>query len=298
MPSPKPVRFRVVDRENGNTLVVLLARRLPGGSADAARNLIKAGAVYLGHLRVRIPGQRVVTGERVTVYPAAEADQELGPESVVFVHRDPSFVVLDKPAGIPVAQTKHSARGTLAEALRRVLSSEGVLRPYVGVVHRLDQGASGLILFTIRGVANKSLHRQFVDHTIGRTYRVLLRGDGPLTARCDAPLIEKAGGGVEVAREGQARAKPATSEFRKLEARAPRDDASLYEVELTTGRTHQIRVHAAELGHPVVGDRRYGPDAAEDSRLHLHAHKLAFEHPIDGSAIALESELPPWAVAT
>lgn len=276
-------------------LAQLVARRMPDCTIEQARELVKAGAVYMGHLRVRVPTVRVANGERITVHPDALADRELGSDAVVFAHRDPSFVVLDKPAGVPVAATRESARGTLSEALRRVLEREGMSRPYVGVVHRLDRGASGLVLFTIRGVANQSLHKQFVDHAIARSYRVLVHGDAKAELDCDLPLVESHSGTSKVA-SGDPNAKPARTRFRRLEAAHPREGTSLLEAELETGRHHQIRVHAAALGHAVVGDRRYGT-ADGDERLHLHAWRLAFTHPIDGTAITVVAELPEWARA-
>jgi len=290
------VRFRVVPQEEGTKLAQLLARRLPDTTIDQARELVKAGAVYMGQLRVRVPTVRVAGGDRITVYPEALAEHELPLESVVFVHRDPHFVVLDKPAGVPVAATRESSRGTLAEALRRVLEREGLVRPYVGIVHRLDRGASGLLLFTIRSVANKSMHQQFVGHRIERSYRLLVHGDAPAQATCDLPILEMHSGTSKVA-AGNPHARGATTHFRRLVAAAPRPGTSLWEAELETGRHHQIRVHAAALGHPVVGDRRYGTDASSGAAegLHLHAWRLALVHPIDGTPITVVAALPEWA---
>jgi len=252
--------------------------------------------VYMGHLRVRVPTVRVVTGERITVYPEALADEELTGDAVVIVHRDPHFVVLDKPIGVPVAATRESARGTLSEALRRALEREGMVRPYVGIVHRLDRGASGLVLFTLRSVANQSLHKQFVEHAIQRSYRVLVHGDAPAELSCELPLLEQHSGTSKVAPDNP-RAKPAHTRFRRLVAAHPRPGTSLLAAELETGRHHQIRVHAAALGHAVVGDRRYGPAADMEARLHLHAWRLAFTHPIDGTPVTVVAELPEWARA-
>jgi RluA family pseudouridine synthase len=290
------VRFRVVPQEEGTMLFQLVARRLSDLSTHAAKDLVRAGAVYVGHLRVRIPTVRVVAGERITIHPRALEVAEAAPDLVRFVHRDPSFVIVDKPPGIPVASTREHARGTLAEALRRALEREGLVRPYVGVVHRLDQGASGLVLYTIRDIANKSLHRQFVEHSIRRSYRVLVHGDCPDTFECEAPLVERPGGrGVRVDRDGHPRAKPAHTRFTRLRPAAPIDGTSLLQVELVTGRTHQIRVHAAERGFPVVGDRRYGSPDDPAERLHLHAWRLEFTHPLDGTTVTAQTELPAWA---
>jgi len=291
-----PVRFRVVDSEEGTLLFNLIARRMGTISAQEGRDLIKAGGVYVGHLRVRVPTVRVVPGERITVYPEALEHRPLPASSVKFVHRDSAFVVLDKPAGVPVAQTKQSSRGTLSEVLRRVLAQEGMKRPYVGVVHRLDHRASGLVLFTIRDIANKSIHRQFVDHTIERDYRLLVAGNPPETMQCDAPLLERRDGRVSVAEAGESAARDARTHFRRLVAREdPGGGRVLLEARLETGRTHQIRVHAAHLGHPIAGDAKYG-EAKPDEELRLHAYRMAFDHPLTGDRIDVCSTLPEWAM--
>jgi RluA family pseudouridine synthase len=289
----RPVRFRVVPQEEGMMLGHLVARRLPRTTVEQGHELVRAGAVYMGHLRVRVPTARVAAGERVSVYPEALADAELSLALVRIVHRDPDFVVLDKPAGVPVTATRESARGTLSEALRRLLESEGVMRPYVGVVHRLDRGASGLVLFTTRSVANKNVHKQFAEHTILRRYRVRVHGEVPAQLECALPLLELHSGSSRVA-EGNPHARSARTTFTRCEPAITEPATSLLEAELDTGRHHQIRVHAAALGHPVVGDRRYGRDDVGE-RLHLHAFELALTHPHDGRAIVVRAELPPWA---
>ncbi len=297
----RPVRFRVIPQEQGTALGALIADRLPKLNRRQGIELVKAGAVYIGHLRVRVPSTRVATGDRITVYPEALEAQPLDPEQVLrFVHRDPSFVVVDKPAGIPVAATKASARGTLSEALRRQLHAEGFERPYVGVVHRLDQGASGLVLFTIRSVANKSVHRDFEKHQIERTYRVRVVGEAPDSFECEVPLVEKPGtDSMQVATAGQPRAKAAHTKFRRLAPALEIPGTSLLEVSLVTGRTHQIRVHAAHEGFPVHGDRRYGSADKDAGRLHLHAWQIRFDHPLEeGVELQLSTTLDDWARST
>ncbi|MCX4241708.1 pseudouridine synthase [Paraliomyxa miuraensis] len=308
----RPLRFRVVDSEDGSLLPQLLARRVPELSLTDAKELVRGGAVYLGHLRVRLPTMRVASGERVTVHLEGLEARPLSSELVRFVHRDPDFVVLDKPPGVPVAQTRQTARGTLAEALRRTLVDEGVVRPYVGVVHRLDQGASGLVMFTVRSVANKSVHRQFAEHRIERRYRVRVVGEPPAVLRCEAPLCELPHGRVRVAQSGEPRARPAVTELRRVEpvlGEVEGRAAALLDASLETGRTHQIRVHCQSEGFAVLGDRKYGerppasePDdrgegGSEPSRLFLHAYRLGFAHPTTGERVDLRAPLPDWARA-
>jgi RluA family pseudouridine synthase len=272
------------------TLRNLLVRRMPRTDKDRAVRLIKAGGVYVNKLRVRLPTVRVSAGERVTVYPVAETIEPLDPESLVVAHRDPHFLVIDKAPGIPVAPTKQAAVGTISEALIHWLEARGVTRPYVGIVHRLDRGASGLVVFTTRSVANKSFHQQFVDHTIHREYRLEVHGQPPASMRCDAPLRMTRAQTVQVVDPGTQGAVSASTSFRRLEARA---ETALLEAALETGRTHQIRAHVAHLGHPVVGDARYGSEGGDE--LRLHAHRLRFDHPLTGTPIEIESTLPGWA---
>lgn len=288
-------RFRVVPQEGGLSLRNLLSRRLPQLDRRRAADLIRAGGVYVNRLRVRVPSVIVVEGERITVYPAALDAAPLDPETLVFVHRGEDFVILDKPAGVPVSATRETSVGSLSQALVHRLESEGVRRPYVGLVHRLDRGASGLVLFTIRGVANKSLHQQFREHRVERCYRIRVRGEAPESLRCDAPLIRLASG-VKIGSAADGHALPATTHFRRLAQLADGEaPEALLEATLETGRTHQIRAHAAHLGLPVLGDRRYGNPDDRGERLHLHAHRLAFAHPLTKQALRFESTLPAWA---
>jgi RluA family pseudouridine synthase len=306
MPSTSPKRFRVIPQEQGMTLRALLIRRVRELDRESAAKLIRAGGVYVNKLRVRLPQVLVAPGERVTVHLEALDAQPLDPARLSFIHRDPDFVILDKPAGIPVAPTRETAVGCLSEALIHALEAEGVHRPYVGLVHRLDRGASGLVLFTIRSVANKSLHKQFVEHSIRRSYRIRVRprldhGAPPAEVTCDAPLVKLREGGVAITEPGAHGAMTAVTHFRHVAEVPPLCGTGpaehLLDVELETGRTHQIRAHAAHLGFPVVGDRRYGVATPEDpDRLCLHAWTLDFTHPRTGAAQHFEAPLPDWAL--
>jgi RluA family pseudouridine synthase len=308
----KAQRFRVIPTEQGLTLRNFLVRRMRELDRDRAAGLIRAGGVYVNRLRVRLPQILVAPGERVTVYLEALAAEPIAPERLVFVHRDPEFVVIDKPAGMPVSPVRETAVGCLSEALIHELEAEGVTRPYVGVVHRLDRGASGLVMFTIRSSANKSLHRQFREHSIRRGYRIRVQTEAdrslPAEFRCDAPLIKLHEGGVRIGDPGDSRAKPAVTHFRHVSS-DPATGEHLLDAQLETGRSHQIRAHAAALGCAVIGDHRYGgatsesaseaesePESAHD-RLCLHAWTLDLAHPRTGAPLHLESPLPEWARA-
>lgn len=301
------IRFRVIPPEEGLTLRSLLARRLPDLPKEKSLWLIHAGAVYVNRLRVRIGTVRMAAGERVTAYLQALELPRLGPEDLNILHRDEAFVILDKPAGIPVDPTRISAYGCLSDALIQFLEQEGMKRPYVGVVHRLDQPASGLVLMTTRSALNKSLHQLFVEHRIERRYKALCWGTFPESQRCDAPILERQGASSEIGRIGETGVREASTSFTRLQSRqdpSNQKTQSLVNAQLTSGRHHQIRVHCAHLGHPIVGDHRYGEDApaastqpAAPSRLHLHAYELAFKHPVTKADICVQSPLPSWARA-
>ncbi len=339
--APNPLRFRVVSREDGHLLRNVIATRL-GVSLDDAAELVRRGSVYLRHVRVRFPGARVVSGERVTVWhgpdDGSESDDALAeqgrdkidPEKLQIVLRDDAFIVLDKPAGVPVAPTKARAWGSLSDTLRSFLEREGVARPYVGVVHRLDQRASGLVLFTTRSAANPSVHAAFVDHSFDRRYLVEVEGELVGDHRCDAWLYElRDGVTVKTAEPGATGAKPAVTHLRAVGYDAALN-TTLIMASLETGRGHQIRAHVSALGHPVVHDVRYGAGASavehavpdEDARamplqyrrpaaqshheaprrpLHLHAAWMSFEHPIEhratGRAIVCRANPPAWLAA-
>ena len=298
-------RFRVIPTEAGMTLRSLLVRRLPNTDRERAAALIRAGAVYMNRLRVRLGSVRVAAGERVTVYPQALEIPRLDPDTLRIAYRDEDFIVIDKDPGVPVAPTRESSFGCISDALIQLLTREGIARPYVGIMHRLDQRASGLVLFTIRSAFNKSIHHHFADHSITRIYRLLCHGTTPISFKCDKALIELSDGGSRVAQSGEARALEARTHFHTLEHRnSDLGACSLVEARLETGRRHQIRVHCAELGFPIVGERRYANDAIapkaatppdEANELHLHAHRLEFPHPKSGETLKIEAEPPAWA---
>ncbi len=312
----KPARFRVIPVEQGLSLRGLLVRRMRDLDREQCAELIRRGGVYVNRLRIRLPQVLVAPGERITVYREALEVEPLDPARLVFVHREQDFVVVDKPAGVPVAAVRETAIGCLSEALVTQLEREGVLRPYVGVVHRLDRGASGLVLFTIRSIANKSLHQQFRDHRMGRRYRLRTLALDPTravpsTISIDTPLVRLRGGGVQLGTPGSQDAIPALTHLRHVAQLESGDGSApehLWDARLETGRTHQIRAHVASIGFPIVGDHRYGPGARVESsdgdededeqdphgRLLLHAWMLDLDHPTTGKPLHFETALPEW----
>ncbi len=182
------------------------------------------------------------------------------------LYRDRFLLVIDKPVGLP-SQRDRAGRPGVYELL-------GETEPYVGLHHRLDTAASGLLLLSLSRAANRGIARQLQTHTMVRRYTAMVLGDPGESGSWD----------------GELDGKRARTWWRALS----RGRTSLLELRLDTGRTHQIRRHAQEAGHPLLGDRRYGGAAAGLApRLALHAHELRLEHPVEDRALVLESPAPP-----
>jgi 23S rRNA pseudouridine1911/1915/1917 synthase len=236
----------------------------------------------------------------------APAPAEPQPEDIPLriVHEDAALLVLDKPAGLVVHPGAGTSSGTLVNALlarvRDLSGVGGVLRP--GIVHRLDRGTSGLLLVAKSDEAHRALARQFANRTVEKEYLAVVLGvPARSSGEIDAPI-----GRDPVHR-------------RRMSVRAPRgraartswsveerfDGAALLRVRIHTGRTHQIRVHLASIGHPVAGDPLYGGTRTPPSRgaaalealsslarPALHAARLAFTHPSSGARLVFEAPLP------
>jgi 23S rRNA pseudouridine1911/1915/1917 synthase len=197
------------------------------------------------------------------------------------VHEDADLVVVDKPAGLLTAPTPESDRNNLASLLARRMGHE------VFVVHRLDLETSGLLVFARTEEANRVLSERFREHDVERAYLAALRGQlAGETHVVEAPVAGRR----------------ALTHIDVLERFAGDPGATFVRCRLFTGRTHQIRLHARELGHPVMGDRRYGePTANEPPRMALHAAVLGIRHPASGAELRFESpwpsDLAPWLEA-
>ena len=257
------------------------------------------------HLEVRVPEPA----------PAAAEAQDI-PVEIVF--EDAELVVVDKPAGLVVHPAPGHPDGTLVNALLHHVGDlagiGGTLRP--GIVHRLDRDTSGLMVAAKTDRAHQALSAALKARRVSRTYLAALWGTlSEPRVVVDQPIGRHPRDRTRMAVVADGRR--ARTRFRHLEHW---EAASLCEAELDTGRTHQIRVHAAAVGHPVVGDALYGAGrergfagpqrpwaaalARRTARQFLHAHRLAFDHPVTGQAMAFEAPLPPdlasvrdWALA-
>jgi len=269
-----------------------------GITRHAAHTLIAAGAVRV-NLRPGRPGQRIGSDDRVDVVlpaPIAPPQPPPAPEvELVVVYEDEWLAVIDKPAGLVVHPAPGHPHGTLADGLRQRGSVWSLLggEERAGIVHRLDRDTSGLLVVAKSEMAHRRLAAQLQDRSLARVYWALVHGGiTEATATVDAPIGRDRRDRKRMAVVDEGR--PSVTDFRVL-ARYPR--ASELEVRLRTGRTHQIRVHLAHIGHPVVGDPLYARRHHDGSRLALHARVLEFVHPADGRAMSFASELPAELLA-
>jgi 23S rRNA (cytosine1962-C5)-methyltransferase len=210
---------------------------------------------------------------------------------ITVLHQDDDIVVVNKPAGLPThaADPRDPYPG---DALRIVQAQLGLA--YLGMHQRLDADTSGVLLFSARPEANRSLSNAFESRNVSKVYVALVRGQlQRAEGVVDAPLAREREGRYRVTSPTDPRAMSARTRYRVVRT-IGRDNraASLIEVMPETGRTHQIRVHLAHLGHPVIGDVLYGREHTPAPRLFLHAHRLTLPHPITGDAVSFTAPLP------
>lgn len=294
----------VADADAGQRLDRLLAARLPDLSRARLQDLVRGGHVSEGGHPATDPSRRVRPGElfRLVVPPLlpARPTAEAMPLEILF--EDEHLIVLVKPAGLVVHPAPGHAGGTLVNALLAHCAGSlsgvgGVERP--GIVHRLDKEVSGVLVAAKHDRAHIGLAGQFSVHSVDRVYEGVAWGlPGPAAGTVDAPIGRHPTDRLKMAVVRGTNGKRAVTRWRLLEAAGTR--ASRLEVRLETGRTHQIRVHLASLGHPLVGDRVYGPRQPPAAaaglprldRILLHARGLGFTHPVTGERMAFESPAP------
>jgi 23S rRNA pseudouridine1911/1915/1917 synthase len=277
-------RFEVSEEDAGLRLDQVLSRRVPGLSRRRARVLLDLGGVYVDGRRVKVASRKPAVGQRIEAViggalgratgTGAEARaRELEGLEPRIVYEDEDIIVIDKPVGLLAAPSPEGDRGDAAGWLSR----RGGGRAPILVVHRIDRPTSGLVVYARTEVANRELAARFRDHDIERRYLAVVRGAWPAELeRIEEPIAGRA----------------AISRFAVL-CRIG-DEATALEVELETGRTHQIRIHCAGAGHPVLGDRKYGgaEPGLSIGRLALHARVLGFVHPRTGEPLRFESPAP------
>jgi 23S rRNA pseudouridine1911/1915/1917 synthase len=308
----------VAAEEAGERLDRVLAARVADLSRSRHKALILAGRVAIDGATIRDPGHRVNAGGTIMVDVPPADEVGVGPENIPLevVFEDDELIVIDKPAGLVVHPAAGNWSGTLVNALiahcgESLSGVGGVRRP--GIVHRLDKDTSGLMVVAKTDRAHRALSRQFADHgrtgPLRRGYLAFVWGvpDRP-RGTIDKPIDRHPRARDKMA--VRAGGREAITHWEVLERYPGRDGApaaSLLACRLETGRTHQIRVHLAAIGHPLLGDDVYGagfktkasqlgqePRAALAAlgRQALHAYLLAIEHPSQGNDLEFRSELP------
>ncbi len=291
MPS-RSVRFLVPKDAAGSRLDVVLARLQPGMSRRAARKLIDQGSVFVTGKRIRVLSRTVDAGDEIIV-ALDDADAPVVPalpDAAVLAVED-AFVVVDKPAGVPTEPTRTRATGALTVELKALLRARGLDTTFLAAAHRLDVDTSGLVVVARTKSCAGQLGDQFRDGVVERKYLALVVGE-PREDHFDvhATLSKPdAYGTVHVDERGQ----KAHTRLRVLARSSPGGQGALLIAEAVTGRTHQLRVHLAHIGHALAGDTRYGSPAATAPHLGLHATALAFDRE-DGTRARFVA-MPPAA---
>jgi len=291
----RPTSFIVAPDEARETLGALVRRHLGEVSWSRARLLCERGQVGVNGEPATDPARRLETGQTVSIDPRAPGRKPGRPGAVV-AYEDRHLVVIDKPAGISSVPYERGERETALHLVRARCRLNGVAGRSLFVVHRIDKETSGLLVFAKTKTAERALARLFRAHAVERAYLAVAHG-AVGARRIESRLVEDRGDGLRGSTPRPGLGKRAVTRLRVVE-RLPA--ATLCEARLLTGKTHQIRIHLAEAGHPLVGERVYVRDFVKrgrallpSSRLLLHAATLAFTHPVTGARVELSSPLPP-----
>ena len=291
--------FHLEDADDGGTLAAALRRRLPDRSWSDVRRLCETGKVMVDGQRALDPAVRVARDQRVDIVMTAPRPYEPTPDFRV-VHEDAHLVVIEKPAGISSVPYERKETGTAMDLIRETWRRAGkraTVAPLY-IVHRIDKDTSGLLCFAKTRLAERGLHGIFQKHEATREYLAVAHGTLPLgSRRFESVLVADRGDGLRGSTRHRAEGQHAVTHVTAVEALR---GATLCRVRLETGRTHQIRIHLAEAGHPLVGETVYirdmlraGGTPIEAARLMLHAATLGFIHPVSGERLDFKAEPPP-----
>ena len=297
------IEASIGEAQHGLRLDKALAELLPDLSRERLKSLIVEGEVTAGG-RTLNPSMKVAAGQLFAVNIPAPAEAEAIAQDIPLniVHEDADLIVVHKPAGLVVHPAAGNLDGTLVNALLHHCRGElsgigGVARP--GIVHRIDKDTSGLLVVAKSDRAHEGLAQQFKAHSIDRLYAAIVYGlPQPSAGTVDTWIGRSDADRKKMAVHREGRGKHAVTHYRTIERLA---GAALVECKLETGRTHQVRVHMAHLGHPLIGDPVYSRDrkgfktileTLRFKRQALHAKRLGFIHPLTGQKLSFDSALP------
>ena len=300
-------RFTVARAEDRARLDRLLADHVPTLSRSRLKNLIETGRVSIAGEKITEAGYRVKPGQAVTLVIPPPVDETPRAQAIPLqvAYEDDDLIVVDKPAGLVVHPAPGNPDRTLVNALLAHCGDSlsgigGVRRP--GIVHRLDKNTSGLMVAAKNDASHRGLSAQFAARRLSRTYRAVVWGvPRPAQGRIEGAIGRDSRNRKRMAVR-ESGGKPAVTRYRVVQSSAAL--WSIVECRLETGRTHQIRVHMAHAGHPLLCDTLYGgarrrrldertqAALAHCPRQALHAARLGFVHPVSGAELAFESPLP------
>lgn len=295
-PEAEARAFTLGAAEHGQRLDRALAGAVPELSRNYLQQLVEDGAVMLNGVQVRKAAHKVRAGDqcRVELRPTPQS-QAFRPEALplAVVFEDAHLLVIDKPAGLVVHPAPGNWSGTLLNALL-ARDAQAATLPRAGIVHRLDKDTSGLMVVARTRAAMDKLVAMIAAREVSRQYLALAHRpwEGARQRPVDAPIGRDPRNRLRMAVLDPQRhpAKPASTVFELLENA---ESGCWVRATLHTGRTHQIRVHMAHIGHPLVADALYGgAPAAGLGRQALHAHRLAFRHPVTGEALLFHAAVP------
>jgi RluA family pseudouridine synthase len=277
-------RFTVPAENDGMRLDLVVAAHVPDVSRRRARLLIAAGAVSVDGKRVMMQSRFVRADQEIVCHvqevrsgPAEALDRSL------VLHEDDALLAIDKPAGMPSHATSARRSGTAIQLAEEYLRKQAGKRVPLWALHRLDAPTSGVLLFAKTQQSAHAVHQNLARRRVKKRYVALVFGV-PDPPEGEIRLALREG---HLRSEASADGKEALTRYRVLEARG---DRALVELEPETGRMHQIRVHLAAIGHPIVGDGKYGGPPA--TRLMLHASRLELPHPLGGRPFVVEAGPP------
>jgi 23S rRNA pseudouridine1911/1915/1917 synthase len=269
-----------------------LRELLPDKSWNDVRRLARTGKIFVDGVAVLDPTQLVPAGVQLELRqnaPRATRTPALPKRAILYL--DAQVVVVEKPPGISTVPFDENERGTLDQLVMETISERGRRAP-LGIVHRVDKETSGVVVFARTVAAKLALKNQFRFHTVGRRYVAIAHGvvkSGTIESR----LVRDRGDGRRGSTDNEELGRTAVTHVKWLESLR---GASLVECRLETGRTHQIRIHLAERGHPLVGERVYSKSYRGEliaaPRLMLHARELSFDHPTSGKRLSFEQPVP------
>jgi 23S rRNA pseudouridine1911/1915/1917 synthase len=292
MTEPTPLPAIELEAEApGERLDVFVARLIPSLTRARVQKLIDQGHVLLEGHRAKA-SLRLDAGQRVSVDipPPEEATAVAEDIELDILFEDADMLVVNKPPGMTVHPSPGHTTSTLVNAILAHCTDlsgiGGVLRP--GIVHRLDRDTSGVIVVAKNDAAHNALAKQLKDRTVEKTYVALVEGTPkPPEGIIDAPIARDPRNRQRMAVVDNGRA--SVTAYKLIERF---DGTSLVEARPKTGRTHQIRVHLAAIGHPIIGDRFYGKPSQLVARQFLHARRIVFAHPRTGERVEYEAPLP------